>query len=280
MRTTLFARVAVAGLAAFAALSAVPSPATAVPGLVRIPATSVSDSSASKEVLAQCPAGTRVLGGGGTINGGGNSVHFIRLQPFGNTNQFAVGAMEEGFYNGNWSVTAYAICGAQPAGLAYVGFSVAGPDAHKDATADCPAGTVALSYGARVLGSTGHVFIDAFGPKPGLTGAKGSASEDPHGDADWTFWVFAVCANTVPGWQVVWADAIPADSTPDIVTISCPTGKRVHGLGSTINPGLGEVFHNALTPNAALTAVAVSAIEDSTGAAHNWWTRAYAVCAN
>ena len=279
MRAILTARVAVASLAAFAALTAVPSPATAVPGLVRVFATTVSDSTASKEALAQCPEGTRVLGGGGTINGGGTNVHFTRLQPFGNTNQFAAGAMEHGFYTPQWSVTAYAICGAQPAGLAYVSFSVGGPEAHKDATVDCPAGSTALSYGARVLGSTGHVFIDAFGPKAGLNGAKASATEDEHGDADWTFWVFAVCANPVPGWEVVWANA-PFDSTADVVTVSCPTGKRVHGLGSTIVPGFGEVFHNALTPNAALTAVAVSAIEDSTGAAHDWWTRAYAVCAS
>ncbi|GIH04366.1 hypothetical protein Rhe02_24330 [Rhizocola hellebori] len=280
MSTKLLARVALLGLAAMAALTSVAAPATAVPNLTRTSATSVADSTQTKEALAQCPAGTRVLGGGGTINGGGGNVHFIRLQALGSTDRFAAAAMEDGNYPGSWSVTAWAICGQQPAGLTYVSFvSPDNPDEHKDAAVECPDGTVAISHGVRVVGSTGHVVIGGFGPLA-PTGTKANATEDQHGEpADWDLWAHAVCASSLPGQQLVWADDIPADSNPDIVTVNCPTGKRVHGLGSTINQSFGEVFHVALVPNAALTAVTATAIEDSSGAAFNWWTRVYAICA-
>lgn len=281
MSTRLFARLALLGLAGMAALTAVAAPATAVPGLVRTTATTVADSTQTKEALAPCPTGTRVLGGGGTINGGAGNVHFIRLQALGSSDRFAAAAMEDGNYPGSWSVTAWAICGQAPAGLSYEAFNtVNDSDSHKRANIECPAGKVAVSHGVRVMGSTGHVIIGGFGPTVGLHGTSAVATEDPHGDpADWDLWAHVVCASSLPGQELVWANAIPADSDADIVTVSCPSGKRVHGLGSTISQSWGEVLHAALVPNAALTAVTVNAIEDGNGAAFDWWTRVYAICA-
>ena len=86
----------VIGLAAVQSLLA--SQAEAVPGLQRSTKTSVSDSSTSKTVTAKCPAGKRVLGGGGTVTGGRGQVVLQRLEPVqtATDDRFVVGAREDG----------------------------------------------------------------------------------------------------------------------------------------------------------------------------------------
>ena len=91
------------------------TPASAVPGLTFVTAASPLDSVSSKEALATCPSGTRVLGGGGYVQGGGRQVHLIRLQALGNSDRFAAGAEENGAYAGSWRVYAYGICARPPA---------------------------------------------------------------------------------------------------------------------------------------------------------------------
>ena len=106
----------VIGLAAVQALLA--SQAEAVPGLQRITKTSVSNSSTSKTVTANCPVGKRVLGGGGTVTGGRGQVVLERLEPVqtATNDRFVVGAREDGTgYSGSWRLTAYALCADQPA---------------------------------------------------------------------------------------------------------------------------------------------------------------------
>jgi len=271
----------VLALGAGLASTTLAGPAVAVPGLVRAAAVGAGDSASTKETIATCPVGTRVLGGGGAIQGGDSHVRLTRLQALGSTDQFAVGAAEDGAYAGSWLLFAYAICGQAPAGLQYVSFhSPSDSDGHKTGSVECPAGTTAISYGGRTTGGGGHVVLTAIGPTGGLTGTKVIADEDEDGLAtDWSMWAYAVCANPLPGQQLVYADALPADSVPDTVTVACPSAKRVHGLGSTITSGFGEVHHHELTPNATLTSVTVIAVEDASGAGQNWWTRGYAVCA-
>jgi hypothetical protein len=75
---------------------AVATPAIAVPGLTLVTAASGYDSTSSKEVLARCPSGTRILGGGGFIEGGDRQVHLVRLQALGSSDRFAAGAQENG----------------------------------------------------------------------------------------------------------------------------------------------------------------------------------------
>ncbi len=99
------------GLAAVQVLLA--NQAGAVPGLQRFARTSVSDSSTSKTVAANCPVGKRVLGGGGTVIGGRGQVILERLEPMqiATNDRFVVGAREDGTgFSGNWRLTAYALC--------------------------------------------------------------------------------------------------------------------------------------------------------------------------
>lgn len=123
--------------------------------------------------------------------------------------------------------------------------------------------------------------IGIFGPAAGANDARASATEVEGGFAGvWRLYAHAVCADPLPGQELVWASDVPADSDPDAISVGCPGGKRIHGLGSTIVPSFGEVHHQGVAPNAALTSAVAEAVEDGNGAAHDWWTRVYAICAH
>lgn len=83
----------------------------------------------------------------------------------------------------------------------------------------------------------------------------------------------------VPGLVTVQA-ASPANSVGKAVTVSCPVGKRVVGVGGFITGApAGEVTLDDLTPNAGLSSVTASAYETD-GSAANWEVHAVAKCAN
>ncbi|MGC5306656.1 hypothetical protein [Micromonospora zamorensis] len=103
------------GLVAAGTVLAPASPASAaVPGLVRIAATSVSNSSDYHSVTATCPAGKVLTGTGYELNGVTGEGVVDDLRPNGGVatapTAVTVGAYETEAFAGNWSVTAYAIC--------------------------------------------------------------------------------------------------------------------------------------------------------------------------
>jgi hypothetical protein len=79
-----------------------------IPGLQKVVTTTASNSFTPKTTTATCPAGTRALGGGWSMNGQGQVyITGISTQTDGET----VTAYEDGNgYSGDWSLTAYAIC--------------------------------------------------------------------------------------------------------------------------------------------------------------------------
>ncbi|MFV2018471.1 hypothetical protein [Micromonospora sp. LOL_023] len=259
---------------------AVAAPASAVPGLVFVSGVSASDSTSGKEALAVCPAGTRILGGGGFINGGGRQVGFTRLQALGSSDRFAAGAAENGAYAGSWRVHAYGICGQAPAGLEYISFQTASnSNNYKTATASCPAGKQLISVGARTTNGAGNAVLDDLRPSTTLTSATVTGYEDEAGFAgSWSLWSYGVCANPLPGLQLVTATSA-VNSADKVVGAACPAGKRLHGLGTEITGGVGQAIHTGVYPDAALTSAVDLALEDPTGIAGNWYTRVYAICA-
>ncbi|HYN97726.1 MAG TPA: hypothetical protein VES42_28130 [Pilimelia sp.] len=84
--------------------------ATPPAGLVRVHATSVSSSSATKTVVASCPAGTRVHGVGGRIANGSGQVVLDDMLASSASNVTATGMEDGNGYAGTWSVTAFAVC--------------------------------------------------------------------------------------------------------------------------------------------------------------------------
>jgi hypothetical protein len=268
------------GLAAGGIVAA--APASAVPGLTLVTALSPWDSAGSKEALASCPRGTRILGGGGYVQGGGRQVHLTRLQALGSSDRYAAGAQENGAYAGSWRVYAYGICGRAPAGLEYVSFSSPrDSDPHKQVRAMCSAGKRVVSAGARVYGGTGDVVLLRF--QPGQDQVEVEAVEDEAGSsADWMVWAHGVCADPLPGWELV-SGATPADSGDKVNSVACPAGKRLHGFGSAMNGAdpadWGQAIHTGAYPDAALTTATTVVVEDVTGIANAWFTSAVAICA-
>jgi hypothetical protein len=284
MRRTVIARLCAAGalLLTTAGLQlAAAGPATASPGLVFASAVSALDSSSPKEAAAACPAGKRVLGGGGYIEGGGRRVQFQRLQPSGSFDVYYAGAVEvSGGYAGNWRVHAYAICAAQPAGLEYVSFHTGtSSSSSRTATATCPGTKKVVGLGARVSGGGGQVMLDDMAPNAALTSVTATAYEDDNGYAgNWSLWAYAVCANPLPGLELRTATSA-SDSFDKGVFVPCPVGKRVHGVGGMMNGATGQALYGGVYPNATLTSTTAISVEDSNGYAGNWSVTTFAVCA-
>jgi hypothetical protein len=86
----------------------------ALPGLVRIPVTSASNSLNAKSITAFCPTGKRLVGTGAEITDGIGEVVVTDFRPSGDAaiapSSVTVAAEEEDPFAGNWRVTAYAVC--------------------------------------------------------------------------------------------------------------------------------------------------------------------------
>lgn len=78
--------------------------------MVRVAASSLSNSVGAKTVTASCPAGTRVHGVGAQLDGAFGAVLLDDLRPNTGLLSGTATAVERGPYAGNWSVTVFVIC--------------------------------------------------------------------------------------------------------------------------------------------------------------------------
>ena len=151
----------------------------------------------------------------------------------------------------------------------------------KQAIAFCPAGKQLIGTGGQLTGATGEAVIDDLTPNSPLTHAMVVAHEDDNGTtATWSVTAFAICANPVPGLQLVTASLASNSVTGTGVTAACPVGKNLIGTGGELTNAGGEVVMDEISPGSTLTSVRVTGYEDDTGAAANWSVTAYAICAN
>ncbi|GAB3400363.1 hypothetical protein GCM10027569_03980 [Flindersiella endophytica] len=179
--------------------------ANPVSGLVRIPATSVSNSSDFDNATAACPAGKVMLGTGYELNGALGEVVVDDFRPNGSTTTaptaVTVGAYEaDPNFPGNWTITAYAICAFPVPGLVRVPeTSPSGSENSKDETAVCPAGKVLTGTGHELTGATGEVVIDDLAPNGNASTPPNSLfidafEADPDFPGNWTVTAYAICA--------------------------------------------------------------------------------------
>ena len=95
--------------------------------------------------MASCPAGKRLMGGGGEIFIGTGQVRFDEIRPNAALTSITVHAVEdENGYAQPWSVTAYAICSSPPFGLQLVSATSASNSSGKGVQAKCPGGKQVL----------------------------------------------------------------------------------------------------------------------------------------
>jgi len=287
------AALAVALAAALVTMAVVTSPAYAVPGLQKFQSLpSANDSKPTKTVHADCPAGLRVLGGGGWIFTGGADADKVALtelrpvHPPSGVDQYVVTA-EEIIPNitSNWSVQAYVICSSPISGLSIVpntGFSFASA-----ADAFCPIGQVVLGSGGKVNNPAGHVKLTGATPESAGDRVITTVVEDSSGATNvWSVTSYAVCAPRPAGYQVVFARSDLRASEPEKpAAVVCPVGTRVHGAAAialTLETGgtgtSGAFALQVIYPFNALDRVQAFAVE-IVPTSITWEVRAVAICA-
>lgn len=255
--------------------------AAAVPGLQLVAGSSALDSSASKVMFLDCPAGKRVIGTGAFLGGVAHQIGIESVVPF---NAFlqragASGVEDQDGTAGKWSLSLAVICANPLPGLDLVSASSESSSEPKSVTAPCPPGKSLVGGGGSIIGGRGQVVLDDLVPTSGLGGMIVAAFEDQDGTpSPWALGVHAVCANPLPGLERVEARTA-TNSLDKSISARCPAGKKVVGAGGEIFAGLGQVRMDDVSPNADLSAVLVTATEDQDGFSQNWFAHAYAVCA-
>ncbi|WKU02912.1 hypothetical protein [Micromonospora sp. HUAS LYJ1] len=262
---------------------ALSGPVAAVPGLSVLTTVGPSNSVA-KSQSAVCPAGTRVIGGGGAITGSGlGQVGMDIVQPLADAGLYSVTGREDpDGVAGNWAVTAAALCATPPAGLEVVtGHSVINSVNPKFLEVFCPAGKRAIGGGGAALalgsGASDVLLEDLRVNQSSVTVAGVEAGNAFAGN--WSVDVSVVCVDPLAGDQRVIVDSVASSTATRSATATCPAGKRVHGVGGEIVGGEGQVRLTGMRPTSSTT-VTVSAAEDGDGFSGTWKVRAYAVCAN
>ncbi|WP_146603923.1 hypothetical protein [Micromonospora deserti] len=282
----------VVGLAVTGAVVVPAAPASAaVPGLVRVSATSASNSNDFRSVTATCPAGKVLTGAGYELNGATGEAVVDDFRPNGGPatapTAVTVGAYEAEAFAGNWSVTAYAICANPVAGLVRVSAnSASNSNDFRSVTATCPAGKVLTGTGYELTGVTGEGVVDDFrpngGPATAPTAVTVGAYEADAFAGNWFATAYAICANPLAG--LVRVSATSASNSNDFrgITATCPVGKVLTGAGYELNGVTGEGvvddFRPSGGPATAPTSVTSGAYEEDPFAG-NWTNTAYAICA-
>jgi hypothetical protein len=286
-RLAVACAVTVIGLAA--AQAVVANQAQAVSGLVRVAKTTVSDSSTSKTVAAECPAGQRVIGGGGAVIGGRGQVVLERLQPTrtATDDRFVAGAREdETGYGRDWRLRAFALC-SDPLPGQVIATGVSGPlsDRLQTTLAICPPRTHQVGFGGRIERGAGQVYTTDLFPSfvAPPTGTFMRAREDTNGFAGaWSMTAYTVCASSAAGFTNV-VSAAPASSRNKSATVSCPTGTQVHSagfqLGGAGTSPIDGVHADRVTIDSRLGSITVRGVEDEDRTNANWSVRASALCA-
>jgi hypothetical protein len=270
------------------------SASASVPGLQKVRAISTIDSSSSKTATAYCPAGKRVVGGGGGLVW--DLQHHTRdvvltgllpVHPLSGPDSYAVTAHEDqGGTTDTWWAEAYAICADPIAGMhtavaggTFGSASVQSPQAH-------------CNPGEKVLGTGG--WIQDTGGQVGIQVARASTSGEfsyfqGHEDADgyvgsWGLLAYAVCAPAPAGYEIAQTGSPTALSEAEKVADTyCAPGKKTLGGGGAIAfnaPGNVFLTHIILA-GAGLSNEVLAVADENVPTAANWdFIVGQAICAS
>jgi hypothetical protein len=156
--------------------------------------------------------------------------------------------------------------------------------ANKSIAAVCPPGKRVIGGGGRVSGGQ-HVVLTRLEPvsTSGPTGRDSyvvAASEDQAGfTGTWALQAYAICADPLPGLQIVSAISAAGSEPFQGVSASCPAGKLAVGAGGRINSGGGQVALSTQAEGSSFsTRTTAAGMEDPDGFAGTWSVTAFAVC--
>jgi hypothetical protein len=100
----------------------------------------------------------------------------------------------------------------------------------KGISVNCPQGKL-LGPGARVNGGEGNVTINTILPLGDLNGVFVIAVEHAAYGGNWSVTAEAVCADPLPGLEMVTRATPSTTNQQQSVTVSCPAGKNIIGAG-------------------------------------------------
>ncbi|GAA2711059.1 hypothetical protein [Actinoplanes palleronii] len=289
----------IAGLALLIPASLIGAPmasasASAPPALERKVARSVTDSASFKTAVAGCPAGKRVVGGGGwafaTAAADKAKVMVTRLEPVraGTVSNYVVSGEEVASgMSGTWWLEAYALCAPAPGGYQIVSGGTAPSSSSVQQTAAvCPGSKRVLGSGGRIDNAAGQVTFQtnrSSGPRDIV---RAVAKEDANGYAgSWTVTAYAICANPLAGFSAVGKGSpLTRSENEKSAVVTCPANTYVHSAGAATSgtpAGLTStprgVAVQKVFPSSTLRSVEVFAAETTpTGAVWQLW--AFAVC--
>ena len=261
LRSVALVAAMIAGLlVAFQVVAPAPA-AAALPGAAARSAQSDFDSARTKTIEATCPPGTRVTGGSGRVTGITDHVVLTRMQPRHTNNpdvpdSYIVTAIEdETKPNGQWAVTAYALCADPLPGQTIVISRSPTDSGHSEREiVDCPAGRRVIGSGVRVNGGGGQVHVTEMTPggfADGRTSTFVTAKENNDGFAgDWSVDAVAVCATIAPERQVYLSAFAPGPGSADrkVADVTCPDGMTITGGGAEISESSGRVVMERIVP--------------------------------
>ena len=266
----------------------------AVPGLVRVSATSVDDASNFKTVTATCPAGKQLTGTGYEIIGATGEVVIDELVPNGSTvtapTLVTLDAYEEDPLATPWSVTVYGICANPLPGL--VRIAAVGPTNSDDfhtTTATCPVGKTLTGAGFTRAGIAGEAVVDDFLPNGSSAVAPtaitvGAFEADPNFAFNWSLNAYAICADPLPGQSRVLLSGTSSSGDSHFATASCAPGKTLTGAGFQVTGATGEAVIDDFHPNGGTatgpTTITTGAFEADPNYPSDWFVDTYGICAN
>ena len=262
----------------------VATPAEALPGLVLVRSTSLGTPDRLYFAEAACPAGTQLTGGGARGSDGTLRVSVARPSADGNALWWA-GALGNG--NPSTTITAYGICATGMSGYQIVTAEHLPPvgSLMAAATATCPAGKRVIGAGASNAGQPGYV-VEGVRISSDLTSVFARTLRGPTATSDTAPYAvaFAICIDPVPGQQRVMATTATSTGTVKSISVRCPSGTRLHGLGGMVSGGSGRVGLQALYPTTTFTGSPVGTsvtarVLAGTSYQGAWRAEAYGVCA-
>ena len=220
-----------------------------------------------------------MIDAGGYIETGSGKVTLDDVFPDAALNFVNVTGLETEPYGKDWRVIAYAKCADPLPGLEWIkAQTVSDSTTPKRLTVACSLGKTVLGNGYAITGGDGKAYVDKAVPNGGpgvaatqvtLTGVEG----DPY-RGDWDLEGFLICADPLPGQQVLSAST-GWSSTDKAISVPCAE-QVATGSTATLHNGTGDVVleQDYATET---TAVVLGRVND--GTTRDWSAIAYAFCA-
>ncbi len=264
----------------------------AVPGYELVDAASAYDSSWTKTVTATCPAEKKLIGmGAKTWLPHLADLTISMIAPDAALTAVTVkahrkdnGAANPFLYQ--WDVRAFAVCASPVPGLEMVEgppppvYDVWSPSS-RTANVSCPTGKKALGVGGRITSNGTAVAFSGIRPKDDLSGAVVRAHEMGPYSAQWQLKAYAICANPLPGLELVQASVTnPGPATFAQSELLCPGSKVAVGGGTSVSDLLGKAKVVAQGPSTYLSsgADAYGAAVEQVPTNAAWTLTVYGIC--